>query len=111
MKTVPCKTCPWRRGSKASEIPEFSIERARNLQCTVGDGDAFRTIMACHMSPEGGEEPCVGYLAVEGWSNLSVRLGAIDGRFDMEGVWRDCEDIPLFTSFELMLANIERTFR
>ena len=111
MKTVPCKTCPWRKGSKASEIPGFEIAKARHLSCTVGNGDGFRTIMACHLSDEGFEEPCIGYLAVDGWSNLNVRMGAIEGRFDMAGVWRDCQGIALFSSFEDMLANIERTYR
>lgn len=36
---------------------------------------------------------------------------AIEGRFDVAGVWRDCQDVALFSSFEDMLVNIERTYR
>lgn len=109
MKTTPCPSCPWRVGSSARDIPEFSIEKARRLRCTVGSGDQFRTIMACHGSPEGGESTCIGYVAVEGWSNLAVRLQAMNGKIDIGGIIRDSEGIEMFPSFDAMLANLEET--
>lgn len=41
---------------------------------TVGAGDAFRPIMACHGSTDDNMKACNGYLAMEGWSNLNVRM-------------------------------------
>lgn len=110
MSAAPCPTCPWRVGSDAHQIPNFDIVKARGLACTVGDGDDFRTIMACHHSPEGGETPCRGYLAVEGYTNLSVRLSAARGEIDLPAVWEAAESLDLFQSFGAMLADLERQF-
>lgn len=109
MSTTPCATCPWRVGSSAADIPSFDIEKARGLRCTAGRTDEFRTIMACHGSPVGEEHPCVGYLAIYGWSNLSVRMLIIRGKIDMEAIIRDCEGIELYDTFGAMLANLEDT--
>lgn len=110
MSAAPCPTCPWRRGSSADDIPNFDLAKARNLSCTVGDGDAFRTIMACHHSPEGGETSCRGYIAKEGWSNLSVRMAAIEGRIDIDSIVEASLDIDMFESFEEMLDDLEGQF-
>jgi hypothetical protein len=105
MKTVPCVTCPWRKSSTigGGDIPGFSIEKMRNLACTVGPGDDFRRIMACHGSPEGEEELCIGYAVVEGYSNLNVRLMRLD--------WHALDDaaaeLELWSSFGEMLAAYE----
>lgn len=107
---VPCPTCPWRRSSTVGgfDIPGFNLDKMRGLTCTVGDGsDAFRPIMACHYSPEGGEESCRGYLARHGWSNLSVRLAAIDGRIDLNAVEDACADLDLWPDFQTMLNAYE----
>lgn len=106
--TAPCPTCPWRADvTDGGIILGFSIERARGLSCTVGDGDAFRPIMACHGSAEGAETPCVGYLAREGYSNVAVRLAAIDGRIDLLAAIEGCEGIDLHPDFDSMLAALE----
>jgi hypothetical protein len=76
-----------------------------NLATTVGEGDAFRPIMACHYSTFAKEDyPCVGYLAVEGWTNLAVRIGAIEGRFDMQAIADACEELDLWPDFHTMLT-------
>ena len=77
---LPCSTCPWRIGKDATTIPNYSHEKACGLMATVGRGDAFRTIMACHGSPVGEERACNGYLAREGWSNINVRLLLAKGK-------------------------------
>lgn len=106
--TVPCPTCPWRVASVGgSAIPGFSIEQARALSNTVGPGDDFRPVMACHGSPDGAESACVGYLAVEGYSNLAVRLAAIEGAVDLTAIVDACADIPLHPSFDSMLEALE----
>jgi hypothetical protein len=88
-------------------IPGFDIDKMRTLRCTVGEGDAFRPVMACHYSPEGGESPCVGYLAVHGYSNLSVRMMAMRGEVDLPAVVDACELLDLWPSFDEMLDAYE----
>lgn len=100
--TTPCATCPWRRDSDPHKIPGLSLCQARALSNTVGDGDAFRPIMACHGSPEGGERACVGYVATVGYTNLGVRMMALRGEVDFDPV-----DADLYETFDEMLDNIE----
>lgn len=104
-----CATCPWRVAEPAGgrRIPNFSIDKMRNLACTVGDGDDWRVIFACHGSPEGAEWPCAGYLAVEGMTNLAVRLAILEGRIDWDQVLADTATVDLWPSFADMLAAYE----
>ena len=111
-RKVPCATCPWRKSSTAggADIPGFSLCKMQGLADTVGSGDAFRTIMACHYSGEPGTEtPCVGYVAQVGWSNLNVRIMAMRDRgdIDWEEVWDACAELDLWETFEDMLAAYE----
>jgi Family of unknown function (DUF6283) len=76
---LPCATCPWRVDKGAEVIPAYSQEKALALRNTVGDGDAIRTIMACHHSSEDAPISCRGYLAQVGWTNIMVRLRAARG--------------------------------
>jgi Family of unknown function (DUF6283) len=71
---LPCKTCPWRVDQDASVIPGYCQSKAEGLLGTVGRGDDFRPIMACHNSSDKKMIACKGYLAQEGWSNINVRL-------------------------------------
>ncbi len=70
---LPCATCPWRVDQDATVIPRYNHDLACALLNTVGQGDAFRPIMACHGSGE-TMVACKGYLAREGWNNLNVRV-------------------------------------
>lgn len=106
----PCPSCPWWLTSDptGARIPNFSMDKMRNLANTVGDHDDFRRIMACHGSGEGSDFPCVGYLIRHGWSNLAVRLAVMDGRLPnllelTDGDW----DADLFPDFHAMLAAYE----
>ncbi len=93
-----------------ADIPGFNLCKMQGLRSTVGRGDAFRTIMACHYSGEPGTEtPCVGYVAQAGWSNLSIRMMAIKERGDIDWreVWDECEKLDLWETFEDMLAAYE----
>jgi hypothetical protein len=105
VKAIPCATCPWRKSSTVggADIPGFSIDMMRNLACTVGPGDAFRRVMACHGSEEGAEEPCIGYLAVEGYSNLNARLMQVNWLAIDEAI----AEMDLWPSFGEMLAAYE----
>lgn len=74
---------------------------------TVGDGDEFRPIMACHGSPEGGDRACVGYVAKVGYTNLGVRMLAVRGEVDFRAIDTATADVDLYESFDDMLDNIE----
>jgi hypothetical protein len=71
---LPCSTCPWRMDIDATMISRYNHQKALDLINTVGKGDDFRPIMACHNSTDSHMRACKGYLAQEGWSNLNVRL-------------------------------------
>lgn len=107
--SAPCRTCPWRKTSTVGgfDIPGFDIEKMRGLRKTVGDGDDFRTVMACHYSPEGEEKPCIGYVHVEGYSNIFVRLLDSWGRIDLAAIDEACRGIEMWPSFGEMLAAYE----
>lgn len=109
MSNIPCSTCPWRKASTVggTDIPNFDIDLMRGLSSCVGRGDDFRKVMACHGSACGAETPCVGYLAQEGWSNLNVRMMAVDGRIDLLAIADACDGLDLWPSFDEMLAAYE----
>lgn len=81
----------------------------RGLRNTVGNGDAFRPIMACHYSPTGRESACKGYVAREGVSNINVRLLAAKRVIPLREIQDACADIDLWPTFHQMLAAYEAT--
>jgi uncharacterized protein DUF6283 len=103
MTTTVCPTCPWRRGATAEAIPNFCVTKARGLRNTVGEGDAFRTIMACHASKPGEERHCGGYVAQVGYTNLAVRVGLMQGRITMPNT----DGLDLVDTFEEMLEQVD----
>lgn len=107
-QTDPCVTCPWRKSSTVGgfDIPSFDIDLMRGLSNTVGRGDDFRPLMACHYSACGAETVCVGYVAQEGYSNLAVRIAAMEGRIDPEAFGAG-ERHDLWPDFHTMLDAYE----
>ena len=61
-------------------------------------------LFACHKSPEGREEACAGFLAVEGGGNLAVRLAVAQGRLPAEALTPGTGWPPLFESYEEMAS-------
>jgi hypothetical protein len=89
---LQCKACPW----KTSTVPERDIpggyceQKHKNLKGTVarpgsfeGLGRGTMRMMACHESPVGEEQPCVGWVLhqLNEGNNLGLRMMAMDGRF------------------------------
>jgi len=97
----PCKECPWR---KKSPIGQFSPQRYAALAETANRSGSFpQPIFACHMSKEGGEKACAGFLLVVGYDNIAVRLAAMQRRFVMGDIKADDE---LYASYaEMAKAN------
>lgn len=81
----PCPNCPFR---KDSPVGEFDTERFNILRTssrdprTGADAPPGSPIFACHKSIEGREIACAGWLAIEGYGNLSVRLALSFGELD-----------------------------
>lgn len=109
---LPCATCPWRVDQGAKVIPRYSHEKACGLLNTVGEGDNFRPIMACHGSTESEPHACNGYLARAGWANINVRMLLI--RHEIENptaVLDACNaaGIKLHQDYRAVLRKLTRT--
>lgn len=108
---LPCGSCPWRVSNRdAGEIPFFDPRKAIGLLDTVGEGDDFRPVMACHMADEDdGARACRGYLARAGDSNLVVRLMALRGQIEAPGAVADLCDargLALEDDYRAVLAKL-----
>jgi hypothetical protein len=109
---LPCKTCPWRVDSDVWAIPGYNPDKAAGLlrAASMGKGDAFRPIMACHNSTDTNMVACKGYLAREGWSNLNVRLLLIQDHIENPtAVLEACEKhgVPLEEDYPAVLRKLE----
>ncbi len=78
---APCDDCPWRTDAPPGQFP---AERYEALQATHGtpghEAPLGAPLFACHKTAEGREAICAGFLAVEGYDHLTVRLMVISGR-------------------------------
>jgi hypothetical protein len=79
-RTNQCDKCPWRVDVDANDIPNGYCEvRHKNLSETIaepGSLNPIRKAMACHESPIGKEQYCIGWLynqLGEG-NNISLRI-------------------------------------
>lgn len=101
----PCAECPWRHDTPPGK---FATERYEALRSTVGTRGAEIAIggpmFACHMSRDGAEDACAGWLAVAGYEHLTVRLAIAQGALpatvlDPAPGWP-----PLFATYDEMIA-------
>lgn len=91
---IPCAECPWRTDLAVGKFPP---ERYVALAATAYDMGG--TVFACHMSKDGGEFACAGFILQSSAHNFSCRMSR--GTFD--GVH---SPYPLFNSYrELAVAN------
>jgi hypothetical protein len=89
IRNKQCKACPWRVGVKPEEdIPGGYCEtKHKNLKSTVAEPGRIpfgpMRMMACHESPVGNEQPCVGWTLhqLNEGNNIGLRMLAMDGRF------------------------------
>lgn len=84
-----CKACPWKKSTvPEKDIPNgYGATKHRALGCTIAEPGVLNTgsrVMACHESPEGNEQYCVGWVINQlgPGNNLGLRLRAMDGRFN-----------------------------
>src|SRR6516165_7562536 len=90
---VPCNECPWRRDVPVGKfLPERYVALAHTAYDLAG------VIFACHMSKEGGEFACAGFLLQSSAHNLSVRMAR--HRFEVSSPY------PLYGTYrEMAVAN------
>lgn len=103
-----CKTCPWRKGSKNSDIPGYCPAKHAKLRDTIAEPGCFEQalkgelrLMSCHYSTEKAERMCVGWAANqlgEG-NNIALRMKAS----------RDGDKFPLLRTVGPQRANLEAT--
>jgi hypothetical protein len=87
-----CAHCPWKVDTDPNTIPgNYCAQKHANLKDTVahpGDAPIAQTlrVMACHESPVGREQPCVGWLANQlgPGNNIALRLAVWQGRVSAE---------------------------
>lgn len=100
----PCEECPWRLDQP---VGRFTPERYEVLRDTCRDPDGGNAgfgapLFACHKTPDGRETACAGWLAVEGWNNVPVRMAVLDGRLDPAALVPDDDWPPLYPSYEAL---------
>ena len=110
----PCESCPWRRDRDARDIPEFSLELAENLAGTCPDErgmgpDFGASWFACHLSREGSEMPCAGWLAVVGHAHPGVRIALREGRLNPEAISPASDGPELHDNYVEVLEKLRRT--
>jgi Family of unknown function (DUF6283) len=104
-----CKSCPWRVDAKADDIPAFDMEKAEGLvDCNSGLFGA--PIMACHLSTEGNDIPCAGWLAREGANNIFVRLRVASGNTDPAALVLSPDWPETHASYDEVLRKLRSTW-
>lgn len=89
----PCAECPWR-----TDVPPGKFPASRYQLLAATAYDLARTIFACHLSKEGGEVACAGYVLQSSAHNLSMRLA--------RQAFEVASDVPLYPTYRAMaIAN------
>ncbi len=90
----PCAECPWRRDVPVGKFP---VERFETLAATAYDMSG--QVFACHMSKEGGEFACAGFILQSSAHNMACRMA----RMSFDDV---SSPYPLFETYrEMAIAN------
>lgn len=99
----PCAECPWRRDTEPGKFP---AERFEALQDTSGapgrEAPVGAPMFACHMTKEGREQACAGWLATAGHYHLGVRMAILQDRLDPGVLWPQPDWPALFDNYDDM---------
>lgn len=102
-RKLPCHECPWVKGTAPGQFP---AERYEALEYTTGspgrEAPVGAPMFACHLSHEGRDVPCAGWLASVGYESLTVRILVIQGRLPAEALNPGPDWPELFQSYEDM---------
>lgn len=101
-----CKHCPWKVSTDPSKIPHgYSVALHASLKSTIAEPGDMRGVadvlcgsgvrmMACHETPVGREQPCIGWLSNQlgPGNNIALRVRVSFGEFgDFETVGKQHE--------------------
>lgn len=83
-RTKQCAKCPWKVDVDPFDIPNgYCVEKHKNLSSTMASGSILEQLssrttnaMACHLSKEGEEQMCIGWLVHQlgPGNNIAMRL-------------------------------------
>ena len=97
---IQCDECPWR-----TDVPtgKFPPARYKALAKSCKQQWPPTPMFACHKTPAGKEQACVGYLLRNGLNNFAVRIAIIEGRLNPAELQARG---PLYDSFrDMAIAN------
>ncbi|WP_433235347.1 DUF6283 family protein [Streptosporangium sp. CA-135522] len=106
-RKFPCGECPWQ---VSAELGKFPAERYEELRATCQPNAAGvpplpgTPMFGCHVGdPKTGEDlACAGWLAVEGFEHIGVRLALADGRIPASALQPGHNWPELYPSYEAM---------
>lgn len=103
----PCGECPWRRDVLPGKFPACRYDALRNTSGTPGDEAGLHAPMfACHLSQDGRERACAGWLAVAGVEHIGVRLAVAMDRLDPAALAPGDGWPPLWDNYAEMAAHM-----
>lgn len=101
----PCRECPWRLDTPPGKFEACRYDALRETSGRRGDEAGLTAPMfACHMSPDGQEYACAGWLATVGADHLGVRLAVVTGRLPAVALEPGPDWPELFAGYEEMAA-------
>ena len=104
-RRYPCAECPFRRDTPPGMFPACRYDALRATAGAPGrEAPLGAPMFACHKSAEGGEEACAGWLAVEGYGHLGVRLAVALERLPVSALSPGAGRPELFGSYGEMSA-------
>lgn len=105
VRPIPCQECPWVRSTPPGKFPASRYAELRGTTGTPGnEAPIGSALFACHLTQEGKELPCAGWLAAVGYYSLPVRILAAEGEIPGTSL-RPADDWPdLFDSYAEMEA-------
>jgi hypothetical protein len=93
-----CAECPWKRDTPLGKFPPERYQALAGTAC-----DMAMRVFACHMTKDGREHACAGFLIQQGGHNMSVRLALIDDHLKLDEIQSDG---PLYENYrEMAIAN------
>ena len=103
-RKTPCNECPFVKTTPPGQFTDARYEALRvttedpaNVQAPIGS-----PLFACHLTHEGKDMPCAGWLAAVGECSITVRLLIAKGRLPHSVLQPGLDWPPLFDSYDAM---------
>ena len=99
----PCDECPWRLDAVPGRFPPERYAALENTHGARGrEAPLGAPLFACHKTMEGRDAACAGFLAVEGYNHLGVRLVVLLGNIPIEALTPGADWPPLHATYASM---------